>query len=165
MGARGHRRYRGRHQPRRPAAHLRAAVLDQARRRHGHWPGDRARDHPGDGWPDLRRERARHRHPVPHRAAARAMNRIAERAGALGLVVTARALADARIDPDSAPRDARLTEPVAGDIKRILGQMARRGSDPELVRALWAKLDGRPLERALVAIDVLAQALWPPRDP
>jgi hypothetical protein len=93
------------------------------------------------------------------------MNRIAERAGALGLFVTAKALADAKIDPDVAPRDARLTEPVAGDIKRILGQMARRGSDPALVGALWAKLGGRPLERALVAIDVLALAIWSPREP
>jgi hypothetical protein len=93
------------------------------------------------------------------------MNRIAERAGALGLFVTANALADAKIDPEVAPRDARLTEPVAADIKRILGQMARRGSDPELVGALWAKLDGRPLERALVAVDVLAQAICSQREP
>jgi hypothetical protein len=93
------------------------------------------------------------------------MNRIAERAGALGLFVTANALADAKIDPDVAPRDARLAEPVAGDIKRILGQMVRRGSDPHLVGALWAKLDGRPLERALVAVDVLAQAIWSQREP
>jgi len=93
------------------------------------------------------------------------MNRIAERAGALGLFATAKALADAKIDPDVAPRDARLTEPAAGDIKRIVGQMARRGSDPALVTALWAKLEGRPLERALVAIDVLASAIWAPREP
>lgn len=93
------------------------------------------------------------------------MNRIADRAGALGLFVTAKALADARIDPDLAPPDARLAEPAAGDIKRILGQMVRRGSDPALVGALWAKLDGRPLERALVAVDVLAQAIWSPREP
>ena len=93
------------------------------------------------------------------------MNSIAERAGALGLFVTANALADAKLDPDQAPRDARLTEPVAGDVKRILGQMARRGSDPSLVAALWQKLEARPLERALVAVDVLAQALWAPREP
>ncbi len=93
------------------------------------------------------------------------MNRVAERAGALGLFATANALADARIDPDAAPRDPRLAEPVAGDLKRILGQMARRGGDPELVRALWAKLAGRPLERALVAVDVLAQAIVPQREP
>lgn len=93
------------------------------------------------------------------------MNRIAERAGALGLFVTANTLADAKIDPDSATRDARLGEAVAGDIKRILGQMVRRGGDPELVRAVWAKLEGRPLERALVAVDVLAQSLWAQRDP
>jgi hypothetical protein len=81
------------------------------------------------------------------------------------LFATANALAAAKIDPDVAPRDARLTEPVAGDTKRILGQMARRGADANLVRALWAKLEGRPLERALVAVDVLTQALWSPRDP
>jgi hypothetical protein len=93
------------------------------------------------------------------------MNRVSERAGQLGLFVTANALADAKLDPDAAPRDARLTEPVAGDLKRILGQMARRGADPALVGALWGKLAGRPLERALVAVDVLAQAVLPPREP
>jgi hypothetical protein len=90
------------------------------------------------------------------------MNRIAEKARALGLVVTANALSNATLDPDGAPRDARLTEPPAQDIKRILGQMARRGCERHLIRALWSKLDGRPLERALVAVDVLAQAVvWP----
>ncbi len=93
------------------------------------------------------------------------MNKIAERAGALGLFATANALADARIDPQLAPADARLVEPAGADIKRILGQMARRGGDPRLVAALWAKLDGRPLERALVAVDVLAQAIASPREP
>ncbi len=93
------------------------------------------------------------------------MNKIAERAGALGLFATANALADAKIDPKLAPSDARLVEPPGPDLKRILGQMARRGPDPKLVEALWSKLDGRPLERALVAVDVLAQGLWSPRDP
>jgi hypothetical protein len=93
------------------------------------------------------------------------MNKIAERAGALGLFATANALAEARIDPKMAPTDPRLVELAAADIKRILGQMARRGSDPKLVGALWTKLDGRPLERALVAVDVLAQGIWSERDP
>jgi len=93
------------------------------------------------------------------------MNKIAERAGALGLFATANALADAKIDPKHAPSDPRLIEPAGPDLKRILGQMARRGSDPKLVAALWAKLDGRPVERALVAVDVLAQAIWARRDP
>ena len=93
------------------------------------------------------------------------MNRIAERAGTLRLVATANALADAKIDPNAAPRDPRLAEAPAKDIKRLLGQMARRGSDPKLVRALWAKLENRPLERALVAVDVLTQAIWSPSDP
>ncbi len=93
------------------------------------------------------------------------MNRIAEKAAALGLVATAQALAAANINPDAAPREARLSEPAAGDIKSILCQMARRGSDPTLFDALWAKLENRPLERALVAVDVLASALWSPQDP
>lgn len=93
------------------------------------------------------------------------MNKIAERAGALGLFVTAQALADAKIDPDAAPRDSRLDEPPASDLKRILGQMARRGAEPALITALWSKLGGRPLERALIAVDVLAQAVWAPRSP
>lgn len=93
------------------------------------------------------------------------MNRISERAGALSLFATANALADAKIDPNMAPKDPRLTEKPATDVKRLLGQMARRGHDPKLVGALYAKLENRPLERALVAVDVLAQSLWSPRDP
>lgn len=93
------------------------------------------------------------------------MNRISERAGALSLFATANALADAKIDPNMAPKDPRLTEKPAADLKRILGQMARRGHDPKLVGVLYEKLANRPLERALVAVDVLAQALWSPRDP
>lgn len=93
------------------------------------------------------------------------MNRISERAGALSLFATANALADAKIDPHMAPKDPRLTEKPAADVKRILGQMARRGHDPKLVGALYAKLENRPLERALVAVDVLAQTIWSPRDP
>jgi hypothetical protein len=93
------------------------------------------------------------------------MNRIAERAGALGLFVTANALANAKIDPNMAPRDPRLADAPAADIKRILGQMARRGAEPKLVGALWQKLADRPLERACVAVDVLAQAIWGERDP
>lgn len=93
------------------------------------------------------------------------MNRISERAGALGLFATANALADAKIDPNMAPKDPRLTEKPGTDLKRLLGQMARRGHDPKLVGALHAKLEQRPLERALVAIDVLAQTVFAPRDP
>ncbi|MBA3460770.1 MAG: hypothetical protein H0T46_12455 [Deltaproteobacteria bacterium] len=93
------------------------------------------------------------------------MNRISERAGALGLFATANALADAKIDPNMAPKDPRLTEKPGADIKRIFGQMARRGHDPQLVGALRAKLEKRPFERALVAVDVLAQSIWSPRDP
>jgi hypothetical protein len=93
------------------------------------------------------------------------MNKVAERAGALGLFATANAIADAKLDPGTAPRDARLVEGAAADLKRLFGQMARRGNDPELVRAVLARLERRPLERALVAVDVLAQAIWSRNEP
>lgn len=93
------------------------------------------------------------------------MNKVAERAGALGLFATANALAVGKLTPDDAPRDPRLVEPAAGDLKRVFAQMARRGHDPELVRAVMGMLERRPLERALVAVDVLAQAIWPRNEP
>lgn len=93
------------------------------------------------------------------------MNKLAERAGALGLFATANAIADAKLDPSEAPRDARLTEPAAADLKRLFRQMSRRGHDPELVRAVLVRLERRPLERALVAVDVLAQAIWSRNEP
>lgn len=68
------------------------------------------------------------------------------------------------VDPTGVPADARLGEPPHELKKRILGQMARRGLEATLVRAVWAWLDGRPLERALVAVDVLARALLAPED-
>ncbi len=68
------------------------------------------------------------------------------------------------VDPTGVPADARLGEPPHELKKRILGQMARRGLEPTLVRAVWAWLDGRPLERALVAVDVLARSLLAPED-
>lgn len=93
------------------------------------------------------------------------MNKIAERAGALGLFATANVLADAKLSPDDAPRDPRLVEAPATDLKRLFAQMARRGNEPALVRAVFGALERRPLERALVAVDVLAQAIWPTSEP
>jgi hypothetical protein len=69
------------------------------------------------------------------------------------------------VDANRVPADPRLVEPPHDSHKRILPQLARRGLDPTLVRALWKWLDGRPLERALVAVDVLARSLLPPDDP
>jgi hypothetical protein len=63
------------------------------------------------------------------------------------------------LDTTRVPADPRLAQPPHAPAKRILAQMARRGLEPALVRALWSWLDGRPLERALVAVDVLAGAL------
>jgi hypothetical protein len=92
------------------------------------------------------------------------MNQMAQQAQSLGLRVTAGALANAKLSWDEVPPDARLDEPAASDIRRLLSQMSRRGCDPILVAALWAKLDNRPLERALVAVDVLNQAILPLQD-
>ena len=93
------------------------------------------------------------------------MNKVAERAGALGLFATANVLADAKLHPDDGPSDPRLTGLPATDLKHLFGQMARRGHDLELVRAVWARLERRPLERALFAVDVLAQSIIPRNEP
>ena len=95
------------------------------------------------------------------------MNPLIAKAQAQGLLATAAVLAKAPpalIDPAAAPPDARLVEPPATQPKRILAQMARRGLDPALVRALWPTFESRPLERALFAADVLEQALFPTGD-
>jgi hypothetical protein len=63
------------------------------------------------------------------------------------------------------PVDPRLLEPPHPTAKAILAQMARRGLDPILVRALLPWLAARPLELALVAWDVLSTSLLPVDDP
>jgi hypothetical protein len=68
------------------------------------------------------------------------------------------------VDAAGVPPDPRFGEPPHELKKRIFTQLARRGLEPTLVRAIWAWLDGRPLERALVAVDVLARALLGPDD-
>ncbi len=68
------------------------------------------------------------------------MNKIADRAGALGLFATANALADAKIDPKLAPSDARLVEPAGPDLKRILGQMARAAPTTSAAREIDATI-------------------------
>lgn len=67
--------------------------------------------------------------------------------------------------------DAELTIPTQGypdvdtspgaDIPTLLGQLVRRGLQRPLVEALLQQFDGRPLERALIAWDVLAGAVIP----
>jgi hypothetical protein len=69
------------------------------------------------------------------------------------------------LDASRVPADPRFAEPPHELPKRVLSQMARRGLDPVLVRAIWAWLAGRPLERALVAVDVLARSLVAADDP
>lgn len=94
---------------------------------------------------------------------------LAALARARGLGETARILegfaAPQLLDARRLPADPRLDEPPHDSHKRLLPQLARRGLDPALVRALWKWLDGRPLERALVAVDVLGRSLLPAGDP
>jgi hypothetical protein len=94
---------------------------------------------------------------------------LAERARARGLpALTALLESDAvppLLDGRGVPVDARLDEPPHALPKALLAQLARRGPDPELVRALWPRLSSRPLERALFAADVLPQAIFTPSDP
>lgn len=93
---------------------------------------------------------------------------LASLARARGLPATAtlveRFAMPALLDARAAPPDVRLDEPPHELPKRVLAQMARRGLDPRLVRAIWTWLADRPLERALVAVDVLAGALFGPDD-
>ena len=63
------------------------------------------------------------------------------------------------LDTTRLPVDPRFGEPPHALKKRILTQLGRRGLEPSLLRAIWQWLDGRPLERALVAVDVLARSL------
>src|SRR5262249_54112283 len=94
---------------------------------------------------------------------------LAEIARARGLPYTADLLARPeaarRFDDSRVPMDPRRVEPPHAQPKSVLGQMARRGLDPALVRALWPWFSERPLERGLFAWDVLATSLWPPDDP
>ncbi|MDB4966353.1 MAG: hypothetical protein JWN44_2042 [Myxococcales bacterium] len=93
---------------------------------------------------------------------------LSEQLRARGLPVAAQLLASAQaaplFDATRLPLDPRLVEPPATQLKALLAQMARRGTDPRLVEALWPSLQGRPLERALVAWDTLASSVLAPDD-
>jgi hypothetical protein len=92
------------------------------------------------------------------------MSALAELAAARGLATVAAELgrfAQAGVFERAVSEDPRLVAPANPELTDLLGQFVRRGADPPLVKALLLKLDGRPLERALVAWDVLAGALWP----
>jgi hypothetical protein len=93
--------------------------------------------------------------PLPALAEARGLTRAA------ALLTSAKTAP--LFDNSRVPLDPRLVEPPHDRPKSILGQMARRGLDPALVQALWATLADRPLERALLAWDVLTTALLPER--
>jgi hypothetical protein len=61
--------------------------------------------------------------------------------------------------------DPRLLAPPNLDRLDLIGQLVRRGLDPGLVRPLMPLLAKHPLERALVAWDVLGGAILPTDDP
>lgn len=52
-------------------------------------------------------------------------------------------------------------EPAAPELTDLLQQIARRGFDPALVPALLGHFEGRPLERGVVAWDILCSTAWP----
>jgi hypothetical protein len=91
-----------------------------------------------------------------------------EKARALGLLGTVK-LIDAFHTPElfarEVPPDPRLTAPPNLELMDLVGQLVRRGLDPLLIRPLLVKLQNRPLERALVAWDVLASTLIPDGEP
>lgn len=80
----------------------------------------------------------------------------------LGLSATAETLRQFQV---TAPfdRDATPVAPEApsSDLPGLLVQLTRRGLDPRLVPTLLGHFEGRPLEKGLVAWDVLCGSLWP----
>lgn len=65
-----------------------------------------------------------------------------------------RDLLDGAVDPPALP-------PPAPELTDLLQQVARRGFDPALVPALLRHFEGRPLERGVVAWDILCSTAWP----
>jgi hypothetical protein len=89
---------------------------------------------------------------------------LAELAGTQGLPATAR-LIEKFHTPDlfskDFPADVRLSAPPHEESMEVIGQMARRGLHPDLVRPLLKYLAERPLERGLLAWDALSSTLVP----
>ena len=83
-------------------------------------------------------------------------------ADALGLSATAETLRQFQV-PAPFEREAAVVAPEApaSDLPGLLVQLARRGLDPRLVPSLLGHFEGRPLEKGLVAWDVLCGSLWP----
>jgi hypothetical protein len=61
--------------------------------------------------------------------------------------------------------DPRLVAPPNIDRLDLIGQLIRRGLDPVIIRALMPLLEKHPLERALIAWDVLGASLFALDDP
>jgi hypothetical protein len=78
-------------------------------------------------------------------------------AEARGLPSLASALGD--LHPQPPP-----TKPASETLEAALAEMARRGCAPELVATVLQQFAGRPLERGLVAWDVLASTLFLPSE-
>jgi hypothetical protein len=87
------------------------------------------------------------------------MSELAELARAQGLPTTARLIekfhTQALFTRDFPP-DARLGAPPNEDPLNVIGQMTRRGLDPQLLRPVLDWLKDRPLERGLLAWDALS---------
>lgn len=91
------------------------------------------------------------------------MDAMTTQARALGLAGCAPLIRKMQLPP-AAPLDAALSAPVSTDPSVALQQMFRRGLDPDLIDVLWKWFEKRPLERGLLAWDVLAGSLLPIND-
>jgi hypothetical protein len=91
------------------------------------------------------------------------MTALADVARAAGLPACARIIAAYKPGvPPAAPPDGALAAPRASHVGAVIDQLVRRGLDPALVAVLRDAWIGRPLDRALLAWDLLNGALLPP---
>lgn len=87
-------------------------------------------------------------------------NSLADGARAIGLPVCSRTIGSYQAGvPAPAPLDRALAEAPARDVPTLVGQLTRRGLASGLVAALREAWQERPLERALLAWDVLNGSL------
>jgi hypothetical protein len=93
---------------------------------------------------------------------------LAELAAARGMTVLADLLSEfpvPQIFERELPDDPRLHLVPGVRSDEMITLMVRRGADPRLIAPLLARLEGRPLERGLVAWDALKRSILPPGDP
>ena len=86
-------------------------------------------------------------------------NSLAELARSTGLPACGRVIAGYGTLPAPSAADASLSQPAARDVGQTIAQLVRRGLQPSAIATLRQAWQGRPLERGLLAWDVLNGAL------